>query len=223
MMQLHTFKLHFVLLLSLVGLGFITACNAEEPASAPASKFIAGKHYHVISPAVATDVESGSVEVVELFWYGCPHCFEFEKYLKDWKQSKAENITFVQMPAVLNRSWETHARAFYALETMGEIERLHGTIFEAIHAQGRRLRDAGSIARFLGQHGIEEEEFKKAYNSFYVETKIKRAGQLIREYGVSAVPSVIINGKYRTTASDAGSYDKMLELIDYLAKQESES
>lgn len=219
MMALNKIKFHLVLLFSLLGLSFFAACNAEE--AAPSSNYIAGKHYHVISPAVATDVESGSVEVLELFWYGCPHCFEFEKFLKDWKQNKAENIQFVQMPAVLNRSWVPHARAFYALETMGEIERLHSVIFEAIHAQGRRLRDANSIARFLTQHGIEEEKFKNAYDSIYVETKVKRASQLVRQYGTSAVPTVIINGKYRTSASDAGGYDKMLELIDYLAQQEA--
>ena len=220
-MLFNKIKFHLVLFFTLLGLSFFAACNAEEAATKPTSNFIAGKHYHVISPAVATDAEAGSVEVVELFWYGCPHCFEFEKFLKDWKQNKAEKIKFVQMPAVLNRNWEPHARAFYALETMGEIERLHTVIFEAIHAQGRRLRDVNSIARFLAQHGINEEEFKKAYNSFYAETKVKRSSQLVRQYGTSAVPTVIINGKYRTTASDAGGYDKMLELIDYLAEQEA--
>jgi len=219
MMALHKIKFNLILLATFFGLGFVAACNAEETTSS--SSFIPGKHYHVISPAVATDVEGDAIEVVELFWYGCPHCFEFEKYLKDWKQNKAENIQFVQMPAVLNRSWEPHARAFYALETMGEIERLHTVIFEAIHAQGRRLRDVNSIARFLAQHDINEDEFKKAYNSFYAETKVKRSGQLVRQYGIRAVPTLVINGKYRTTASDAGGYDKMLELIDYLAKQEA--
>ena len=185
------------------------------------ANFLAGQHYHEISPAVSTNVGAGKIEVLELFWYGCPHCFEFEKYLKSWKQEKADNIEFVRMPAILNRGWAPHARAFYALETMGEIDRLHPIIFEAIHEQGRRLRDMDSMARFLSQHGIDQDEFKKAYDSFYVEAKIKRSNQLVREYGSSSVPNIIVNGKYRSSAGDAGSYDRLLELVDYLAQQEA--
>ena len=184
-------------------------------------EFQVGQHYHNISPAVSTNVSTGKVEVLELFWYGCPHCFEFEKFLKDWKQNKAENVEFIRMPAVLNRGWIPHARAFYALETMGEIERLHPIIFEAIHTQGRRLRDMDSMARFFSQHGIDPDEFKKAYDSFYVEAKVKRSNQLVREYGSSAVPTVIINGKYRTSAGDAGGYERLLQLIDHLTEQEA--
>lgn len=186
-------------------------------------EFIEGHHYHKIAPAVPTNVSAGNVEVLELFWYGCPHCFEFEKFLKSWKESKASNVDFLRIPAILNRGWIPHARAYYALETMGEIERLHPIIFEAIHVQGRRLRDLESMSRFFSQHGIDADEFKKAYDSFYVETKIKRSSQLVRQYGSNAVPAVIINGKYRTSAGDAGGYEQMLKLIDVLAKQESEA
>ncbi len=200
-------------------ISFVTACAEES--KPPSTQFVEGQHFHRLSPTVATDVEEGQVEVVELFWYGCPHCYEFEKYLKVWKPNKAENILFTPMPAVLNRSWVPHARAYYALETMGEIERVHPIIFEAIHAQGRRLRDVESMSRFLSQHGVDAEEFKKAYDSFYVETKIKRADQLSRQYGATSVPAVIVNGKYRTNASSAGGYEKVLELIEILAKQEA--
>ena len=195
--------------------------SSHDHDHASSGEFQAGQHYHQISPAVSTNVSAGKIEVLELFWYGCPHCYEFEKFLKDWKQNKSENVEFVRMPAMLNRGWIPHARAFYALEAMEEIERLHPIIFEAIHAQGRRLRDMDSMARFLSQHGIDPDEFKKAYDSFYVEAKVKRSNQLVREYGSSAVPTVIINGKYRTTASDAGGYERLLELIDHLAGQEA--
>ena len=186
-------------------------------------EFLEGHHYHRISPPVSTNVSAGKVEVLELFWYGCPHCFEFEKYLKSWKEDKAANVEFLRLPAVLNRGWIPHARAYYALETMGEIDRLHPIIFEAIHVQGRKLRDMDSMARFFSQHGIDADEFKKAYDSFYVETKIKRSNQLVREYGSSSVPTVIINGKYRSTASEAGNYEQLLKLVDHLARQESKA
>lgn len=187
---------------------------------APVSNFIEGKHYHRITPAVETDVEDGKVEVLELFWYGCPHCFQFEPHVTGWKESKADYITFTQMPAVLNRGWLAHARAFYALETMGELERIHPIFFEAIHVQGRRLRDVESMARFLSQHDVDAEKFKSAYDSLYVETKINRSGQLVRQYGSSSVPTVIINGKFRTSARDAGGFENVLRVINMLAEQE---
>ena len=203
---------------------FIGNSGADEKSDSKAAttnpQFQEGQHYHRISPNVATDVQEGSVEVRELFWYGCPHCYKFEKHLDDWKQTKPSYIEFVRMPAVLNRSWASHARAYYALESMGEIERIHPIFFEAIHAQGRRLRDVESMSRFLSQHGIDEDDFKKAYNSFYVETKIKRSDQLARQYGSSSVPTVIINGKYRTDAGDAGGYENVLSLVNQLAEQE---
>ena len=117
--------------------------------------------------------------------------------------------------------WLSHARAFYALETMGELERIHPIFFEAIHTQGRRLRDVESMTRFLSGHDVDAEKFKSAYNSLYVETKINRSGQLVRQYGSSSVPTVIINGKYRTTASDAGGFENVLRVIDLLVEQEA--
>jgi len=97
------------------------------------------------------------------------------------------------------------------------------SFFEAIHVQGRRLRDVESIGRFLSQHGVDADEFEKAYNSFYVETKIKRSSQLVRDYGSRAVPTIIVNGKYRITASSAGGYEQVLKLMNQLAQQEKSS
>jgi thiol:disulfide interchange protein DsbA len=190
---------------------------------AKVSNFIEGKHYHKISPAVPTNVGEGKVEVLELFWYGCPHCFEFEPHIEAWQETKPSYVSFLRMPAVLNRGWVAHARAFYALEAMGELERIHPIFFEAIHVQGRRLRDAESMSRFLSQHDVDVVKFKNAYDSMYVDTKIKRSGQLAQQYGASSVPQVIINGKYRTSASDAGGYENLIHVVNMLAEQESNS
>ncbi len=220
-------KLHGIFLSLLAALTFsllLTNANAEDGHNhEPITNFQEGQHFHRITPAVETDVEAGEVEVLELFWYGCPHCFELEPYLNEWKNSKAENISFVRMPAVLNRGWLPHARAYYALETMGELERIHPLFFEAIHEQGRRLRDVESISRFLSQHDIDTDKFKSAYDSLYVETKINRSGQLVRQYGSSSVPTIIVNGKYRTTARDAGGHENLLRVVNYLAQQEAGS
>ena len=195
--------------------------NAENDHNhAVATDFQEGRHYYKITPSVPTDVEEGKVEVAEIFWYGCPHCFDFEPHLVTWKETLPENVNFKRMPAVLNRGWVAHARAFYALETMGELDKIHPIFFEAIHTQGRRLRDKESMARFLSQHDIDAEKFKNAYDSMYVETKIKRVDQVVRQYGVSSVPQVVVNGKYRISASDAGGYENLLRVVDMLVAKE---
>ena len=196
--------------------------HAEEGHQHPVvNNFIEGKHYHRITPAVATNVEEGKVEVMEIFWYGCPHCFEFEPFIAAWKENMPAEASFDRMPAVLNRGWVAHARAYYALETMGELERIHPVFFEAIHTQGRRLRDVESMARFLAQHEIDADKFKSAYDSLYVETKIKRSDQIVRQYGASSVPQVIINGKYRTSARDAGGFENVMRVVDMLIAKEA--
>jgi len=216
-------KLHGIFSGLLTALLFsLLLATAHAEADHPvATSFQEGVHFHRISPPVETDVEEGNVEVLELFWYGCPHCFQLEPYITEWKKTKAENVNFVRMPAVLNTSWLAHARAYYALETMGELERIHPIFFEAIHVQGRRLRDVESMSRFLSQHDVDAEKFKSAYDSLYVETKINRSGQLVRQYGSSSVPTIIVNGKFRTSASAAGGHENLLRVIDYLTQQEA--
>ena len=221
MKMLNSQRIYSLFIASLLCTLLAPAIAEDEHNHAPVTNFQEGKHFHRISPAVETDVEDGKVEVLELFWYGCPHCFQFEPYLSGWKESMSDNVSFVRMPAVLNKSWLAHARAFYALESMGELERIHPLFFEAIHTQGRRLRDVESISRFLSEHDVDVEKFKSAYNSLYVETKINRSGQLVRQYGSSSVPTVIINGKYRTSASDAGGFENVLEIIDLLVEKEA--
>ncbi len=186
-----------------------------------AAEYAEGVEYERISPPAPTSVDEGRVEVVEVFWYGCPHCYDFEPYVEQWLTSKPQMAEFIRLPAVLNPSWVTHARAYYALETMGEADRVHKTLFQAMHEQGRRLTDVDSIARFLAQQGVDEEAFRKAYNSLEVQTKLQRAAELQRRYAITGVPSVVVDGQYRTSASQAGSYEEMLKVIDYLVAKEA--
>ncbi len=175
-----------------------------------------GSEYDRISPPATAAADSDKVEVVEVFWYGCPHCYDFEPYVERWLKSKPKAVKFVRMPATLNPNWITHARAFYALQAIGEIDRAHKALFQAIHEQGRTLFDAGSIARFLAQLGIDPQSFRQAYNSPEVQAKVEQAGEQQVHYAISGVPSVIVDGQYRTSASQAGSYEEMLKVIDYL-------
>ncbi len=173
--------------------------------------------YTRLDPVVPPLVENNSRhEVVELFWYGCSHCFDFEPHIKKWKQEKAADVDFVRVPAIFNPRWEQHARAYYALEIMGELERGHELLFSGIHEQGRGLHDLDSMARYLAANDINEAKFRENFSSFAVETKINRAKQLVRQYQITGVPAVIVDGEYKTSASDAGGYPQLIGIIEDL-------
>lgn len=185
-----------------------------------AAEYIEGQHYLRLDPPVAPIEESEAAhEVVELFWYGCSHCFDFEPYLEDWHAKSQDKVTFIRIPAIFNKRWEQHARAFYALELMGELESAHKLIFEGIHAQGRALRDIDTIARFLAANGVDEEKFRENFNSFAIETKIARAKQLLQQYQVTGVPTMIVDGKFKVSASTAGGYEQAIEVVEKLTAE----
>lgn len=185
-----------------------------------AAEYIEGQHYLRLDPPVAPLEEAETThEVVELFWYGCSHCFDFEPHLDDWQSKSADNVNFIRIPAIFNKRWEQHARAFYALEIMGELESAHKLIFEGIHAQGRALRDLDSIARFLAINGVDESQFRENFSSFAVETKIARAKQLLQQYQVTGVPTIIVDGTYKVSATTAGGYEQTIEVIEKLTAE----
>ena len=203
-----------VWLLCLTLLTFAALADTEKP-------FTEGIHYQRLIQQAPTPVGDKAVEVVELFWYGCPHCYTFEPYINEWLKTKPEAVEFIRLPAALNPGWVVHARTYYALEQMGELERMHPLLFLAIHEQGRRLRDIRSIARFVGQQGVEEAAFLKAYQSPGVEDRYRWSVQRTKQFGINGVPALVINGKYLTSARMAGGYGKMLEVVDYLVAKES--
>ena len=181
------------------------------------SRYREGQHYlRLATPMPALEPAAAKHEVVELFWYGCSHCNDFDPYLEVWKAKTKADVNLVRVPAIFNHRWEQHARAFYALELIGELEKAHTLIFEAIHDQGRSLHNVGSMARFLGSHGIYEDKFREAFDSFAVETKINRAKQLIRDYKVTGVPAIIVDGTYKVTGSTAGGYPQLIGVIETL-------
>lgn len=197
----------FTLLTSVL---IMTAVQAE-------GRYLEGQHYlRLATPMPALAPSAAKHEVVELFWYGCSHCNDFDPYLNIWQANTRADVNLVRVPAIFNPRWEQHARAFYALELMGDLEKVHTLIFEAIHDQGRSLHNVGSMARFLGSHGIDEDKFREAFDSFVVETKINRAKQLIRDYQVTGVPAIIVDGKYKVTGSTAGGYQNVIGVIQSL-------
>jgi thiol:disulfide interchange protein DsbA len=183
-----------------------------------ADKYQLHQHYLAIEPAVPRLDDTAAHEVVELFWYGCPHCFEFEPHIEIWLDEKPANVKFIRIPAVLNARWESHAKAYYALEPMEALEQGHKLLFEGIHEQGRRLSDLDSIARFLSQHGIDEKEFRQHFESFSVQTKVNRARELGIQYNVTGVPTVIVDGKFKVSGQLAGGHAQVIEIIEQLTR-----
>tara|TARA_R110002073_G_scaffold105178_1_gene238003 strand:+ start:1337 stop:1933 length:597 start_codon:yes stop_codon:yes gene_type:complete len=189
-------------------------------AAQAADTFKEGEHYERITPEVATQAD-GKIEVVEVFWYGCHHCYSFEPDIKKWLKSKPDNVEFRRVPGVFARNWIPHARAYYTAEILGVTDAIHTPLFEAIHDEGKRIGDEDSLARFFAEHGVAEADFREAYNSFSVDTKTRQALVASKEYGISGVPSVIVNGRYRTSARLAGTYENLLKIVDALVDKES--
>lgn len=182
--------------------------------------FTEGLHYEIINPAQATSTGE-KIEVLELFWYGCQHCYTFEPHIEDWLSSKVDYVEFVRIPAVFGEKWLIHARAYYAAEQLGMLDTIHTPLFEAIHVKKRKLFTENALATFFAEFGTPDEAFRQEYNSFDVDTKARQAATATRSYGITGTPAVIVNGKYRSSGHSVGSYQKLLKLVDYLADKEN--
>lgn len=168
-------------------------------------------------PTVAAD----KIEVRELFWYGCPHCYHLEPLLKKWLQRKPANVVFVRTPAVFNPRWAFHARVYYTAEVLGVLDKVHDAIFDAIHKQRRKLATPAEVKALFVRHGVEAKDFDNAFNSFAVDARVRRATDLTRRYGISGVPSLVVNGKYVTDGPMGNGHEGMLKIVDYLIARES--
>jgi thiol:disulfide interchange protein DsbA len=178
-----------------------------------------GEGWDPIDPPVATSVPEGKVEVVEFFWYGCPHCYTMEPQLEAWLKKKPENVVFKRVPTPLNPSWTAHAEFFYAAEVLGVNEQLHKPLFVAMQVKKRKLYDKQSLIDFAVEQGVDRQKFTDAWNSFGVFVKVQQARKLGQRYGINGVPAIGIDGKYRTSGSLAGTYSKMFEIVDELIAQ----
>lgn len=188
----------------------VTAC--AEPQS--------GFEYLQTQQVISTD-NPAKVEVVELFWYGCPHCYHLEPKLNLWVKNLPKDVVFKRLPGIARPDWAAGGKAFYALEALGLLEKLHGPLFEAIHKQKsvNPASDAALIDWITKQSGLDQKKVQDAYNSFSVNTKVSRAMQVFRASGATGVPALIIDGKYLTSSTIAGGNDQALKVADYLIGQ----
>ena len=181
--------------------------------------FVEGVDYKRIDPPVPTS-DPARVVVTEIFWYGCPHCFRFEPFIEKWAESLPDGVAFEQVPSAINAAWSVHARAYYAFKMMGVQDQIHKKLFNAIHVQRQRLNSLDSIAEFVAEQGLDEKEFRKQYASFPVDSLVRKGKQKELHYGLEGVPTIIINGKYRTSGVMAGNFDRLLQIIDFLVAEE---
>ena len=185
-----------------------------------AADYSEGTHYKKLPSQQASSGDK--VEVEEFFWYGCPHCYSFEPYLKTWEETKPANIKFARVPAIFRPEWEVQARVYYALKNMGKLDDIHGKIFTAVHKNKKRLDKKESLIDFIVENGVDREKLLEEYNSFAVDGLVRKAKKKIQAYQIQGVPSIVINGKYLTSGSMAGSYDNMIKITEYLIKKESQ-
>lgn len=177
-------------------------------------------HYERVVPVQPTSTE-GKIEVVEMFWYGCPHCNDLEPYVERWLKKMPKKAEFIRMPAIFNPKWEVHARAYYTAEILGALDKTHKAMFAAIHGQKRKLNTEKEIMDFFAERGVSNKDFKRVFKSFAVEAKVRRAKDMSRRYGIKGVPSLIVNGKYRTGSTLAGNNANIFKVVNHLIKQES--
>ena len=188
--------------------------------SALAVELVDGVTYKTLKPAVPTNVAPGKVEVVEVFWYACGHCYLLEPKLEAWeKKGKPANVELIRMPAVWNEVLKTHARLFYTIEILGRPE-LNNEAFREINVRGNRLDTPEKIESFFTSRGVPKADFQKAFSGFAVESKLARAVDLNKRYRITSTPTVVVNGKYVTDASMAGGEDKLFQVINALAARE---
>ena len=188
-------------------------------AALQAAGYTEGVEYKALPPQ-PTDT-GDKIEVLEFFWYGCPHCYTFEPYIKAWKKTKPDNVEFVRVPAIFRPDWEIQARTYYALTNMGAIEDLHEKIFAAIHNDKKKLDKKATLTDFVVKNGVDRKKFEEEYNSFSVDTMVRKAKKKQTAYKIQGVPSIVVNGKYLSSASMSGSYDNLVKILDYLVAKES--
>lgn len=176
-----------------------------------------GTAFNQTTQVIPTD-NPAKIEVIELFWYGCPHCYALDPQLNAWVKKLPQDVYFKRVPGLPRPDWAPMAKAYYAMETLGITEKLHTQLFEAIHKQ-RALNpsdEKGTIDWITKQSGLDRKKVEEAFNSFSNNTKLMHAAQVFRASGATGVPSLIIDGKYITSSTMAGGNQEVLNVADYI-------
>ena len=187
-----------------------------NPAMAQARQFKEGKDFKRLDKPVAPDAPAGKVDVIEFFWYSCPHCNAFEPTLDAWVKAAPKDLSVRRVPVAFNASFVPQQKLYYTLEGMGKLDALHAKVFRAIHVEKAKLAKDDEILAWVTQQGVDVAKFKEVYGSFSVANQVRRASQLQDSYGVEGVPSMGVAGKYYTDGTMAGSMQTVLQVVEYL-------
>lgn len=189
------------------------------PALAQARQFKEGKDYKRLDKPVTPDAPAGKVDVIEFFWYSCPHCNVFEPTLDAWVKAAPKDLFIRRVPVAFNASFVPQQKLFYTLEGMSKLEALHAKVFRAIHVEKVKLAKDDEIFAWVAQQGVDPAKFKEVYASFTVSNQVRRASQLQDAYGVEGVPSMGVAGKFYTDGTMAGNMQNVLQVVEALVKQ----
>jgi len=200
---------------ALLMLGLATGATAQ---------LVAGKDYRLIDPPQATD-SGKKVEMLEFFWYGCPHCNALQPSLSAWLKRKPADVEFKRVPAIFQDSWVPLSKAYYALDAMGLVEKLHQEVFAAIHTKHIQLQDPKVLFDWVASKGVDRQKFVATYNSFAVQSRTQRSIDMTRNYDIPGTPALVVDGKYLTApsltlkADKSIDYDRFFQVLDQLIAQ----
>lgn len=214
------FNIAWMVAIAFAGIGAAALAQQSAPAAA---EFVEGRHYQRLTPAQPTITDDAKVEVAEVFMYSCPACYALEPHLKRWLAEKPEDVSFVRIPASFNPVAKLHAQAYYTALALGKTDEIDVPFFEEFHRKRNALDTEAKLVDFFEQFGVDEETFKKTFNSFAVHTNVQRADELVRRYRVSGTPAIVVDGKYMTSGSMAGSYEAWFQIVDHLAAIEGKA
>jgi thiol:disulfide interchange protein DsbA len=216
------FKIAATILASTI---ILIACTRTSGAADAMAKWHAGTNYTLLPSPQPTSAPAGKIEVNEVFWYGCGHCFALDPTLESWKTTKAPYIVFTRIPVIWGPVHRQHAKLFYTLQALGRGD-LHTKVFDAIHREGKQLAAATDEAAralqmaFLKDNGVTEKDFNAAYDSMSVAMNLQRAEQYTVQFSIDSVPQMVVNGKYKTSVSQAGGAGELISIVNDLAASE---
>ena len=177
-----------------------------------------GKDYKMLNPSQPTS--NKNIEVLEFFFYGCSHCFNLHKPLSSWEKTMPKDVELTFVPTIFRNSMEPMARTMYALESMGQLNKLHEALYRAWNVEKQELFDESAITSFVAKHGVDRKKFAAAYNSFSMQSKVVRAKQMIRSYGINGTPTLVVDGKYTITGLQPDDTVRVLKEVIQMARKE---
>ena len=196
----------------------LAATLAALPFLAPLGALAQRSSFTELKPAQPTET-GGKIEVIEFFWYGCPHCYDMEPFVESWLKKAPSDVQFRRVPAVFNDRWAHDATIFYTFEALGVLDKVHRPFFDAIHKDRLRTENKAALAEWLDKHGVDPKKFDDTYRSFGVQSKTRRAAQQTVAYRIDGTPALAVNGRYTISVEQGGNFKGMLDSADRLVEQ----